>query len=73
MKRNARDFLGRELDADLCTDIGITDDLDPCGEQGEFHTFVYEGPEFRHPVAFQRGQTVELDGHRFIDLVPAGG
>lgn len=70
LQQNARDFLGRELDADLCTDIGITDDLDPCGEQGEFHTFVYEGPEFRHPVAFQRGETVEIDGHRFIDLVP---
>ena len=63
-------FLGRELDADLLTDIGITDDLDPCGERGEFHTFIYDGPEFRHAVAFDRGETLEIEGHRFIDLLP---
>ncbi|MEE8115621.1 MAG: hypothetical protein V3T28_00830 [Gemmatimonadales bacterium] len=66
----AAHFLGRELDADLLTDIGITDDLDPCGERGEFHTFIYDGPEFRHAVAFDRGETLEIEGHRFIDLLP---
>jgi len=64
-------FLGRELDADLLTEIGITDDLDPCGERGEFHTFVFDGPEFRAPVGFTVGGPLELDGHRFLDLVPA--
>lgn len=66
----AAPFLGRELDADLLTDIGITDDLDPCGERGEFHTFIYDGPEFRHPVDFRQGKIEEIDGHRFIDLLP---
>ena len=63
-------FLGRELDADLLTDLGITDDLDPAGERGEFHTFVYDGPEFRHPIDFRIGEAMELEGHRFLDLVP---
>lgn len=66
-------FLGRELDADLLTDLGITDDLDPSGERGEFHTFVYDGPEFRAPVRFELGELLEIDGHRMLDLIPADG
>ncbi len=66
----AAGFLGRELDSDLLTDIGITDDLDPCGERGEFHTFVYDGPLFRQPVSFRQGEIREIDGHRFLDLIP---
>jgi uncharacterized protein (TIGR00290 family) len=66
-------FLGRELDADLLTEIGITDDLDPCGERGEYHTFVFDGPEFRDPVGFAIGDLLELDGHRFLDLQPVNG
>jgi len=66
----ATPFLGRELDADLLTELGITDDLDPSGEHGEFHTFAYDGPEFHHPIAFRIGETMELEGHRFLDLVP---
>jgi uncharacterized protein (TIGR00290 family) len=72
LSQRASGFLGRELDADLLTEIGITDDLDPCGEQGEFHTFVYDGPEFQHAVRFDVGETVEHEGHRFLDLVPPG-
>lgn len=63
-------FLGRELDADLLTEIGITDDLDACGERGEYHTFAYDGPEFQHPVRFTRGEIFERDGHQVLDLVP---
>jgi uncharacterized protein (TIGR00290 family) len=66
-------FLGRELDADLLTEIGITDDLDPCGERGEYHTFVFDGPEFRAPVGFTIGNRLEREGHRFLDLRPANG
>lgn len=67
----AAPFLGRELDADLVTEMGVTDDLDPCGEGGEYHTFVYDGPEFRNQVHFAIGDTIELEGHRFLDLMPA--
>ena len=66
-------FLGRELDADLLTEIGITDDLDPCGERGEYHTFVFDGPEFRTAVGFTIGDRLEREGHRFLDLRPSNG
>ncbi|MBI4420343.1 MAG: diphthine--ammonia ligase [Gemmatimonadetes bacterium] len=69
LKQKAAPFLGRELDAELVTEIGITDDLDPCGERGEYHTFVFDGPTFRAPLEVARGQTVEIDGHQFVDLV----
>jgi uncharacterized protein (TIGR00290 family) len=67
----ATHFLGRELDADLLTEIGITDDLDPSGERGEYHTFVFDGPEFQAPVGFVIGHPLEREGHRFLDLQPA--
>jgi len=70
LSRTAVEFLGRELDADLVTEMGVTDDFDPCGEAGEYHTFVYDGPEFQQGVRFELGDTLELQGHRFIDLLP---
>jgi uncharacterized protein (TIGR00290 family) len=73
LKERATRFLGRDLDADLITDIGITDELDPCGERGEFHTFVFDGPEFASPVRFRVGERMELEGHRFLDLMPENG
>jgi uncharacterized protein (TIGR00290 family) len=69
----ARPFLGRELDADLLTELGITDNLDPCGERGEYHTFVFDGPEFDTPVGFRIGEPLELEGHRFLDLQLTNG
>jgi uncharacterized protein (TIGR00290 family) len=69
LKQNAARFLGRELDADLLTEIGITDNLDACGERGEYHTYVFDGPTFKKPVPFTRGQKVEIDGHQFVDLM----
>lgn len=45
--------------------------VDPCGERGEFHTFVYDGPLFKKPVRFTRGETVLRDNRfLYIDLVP---
>jgi len=45
---------------------------DPCGERGEFHTFVYDGPMFRQPIVIQRGEVVEREGFFFCDLLPGG-
>jgi len=70
LKQLAAEFFSRELDADLITEIGITDGLDACGERGEYHTFVYDGPAFSRPVTFVRGETREIEGHRFLDLLP---
>ena len=65
-------WLGRDLDAGLLEEIAEREDVDPCGERGEFHSFVWDGPLFRHPVARSRGETMEVEGHRFVDLVPGG-
>jgi len=44
--------------------------VDPCGENGEFHSFAFDGPMFSHPVEFTVGETVERDGFIFTDLLP---
>ena len=55
-------------------DRGLLDALpagvDPCGERGEFHSFAWDGPPFRHPVPVEVGEVVERDGFVFADLVP---
>ena len=65
----AASFAGRDFDGALLTEL--PPGVDPCGEQGEFHTFVWDGPMFRHPVPVRRGEVVERDGFVFADLVPA--
>ena len=64
---------GSEYDARFVAALPIT--ADPCGENGEFHTFVYDAPMFSQPIATQRGVVVERDGFVFCDLLPrdAGG
>ena len=44
--------------------------VDPCGENGEFHTFVYDAPVFSHPIEVRMGEIVERDGFVFADVVP---
>lgn len=64
-------FAGRRLDESFLRDL--PPGVDPCGENGEFHTFVYEGPNFRSPVRFRVGEVVERDGFSFCDLLPDEG
>lgn len=68
--KNALDasFAGRFLDEAFLRDL--PPGVDPCGENGEFHTFVFDGPIFREPVRFTVGPTVERDGFVFTDLIP---
>jgi uncharacterized protein (TIGR00290 family) len=63
-----RSFVGRAFDAALLRDL--PESVDPCGENGEFHTFVTAGPIFTAPVAVEHGETVERDGFVFHDLLP---
>jgi uncharacterized protein (TIGR00290 family) len=63
-------FAGRAIDANLITDL--PEDIDPCGEYGEFHSFVYDGPIFREPVNVVVGEVVCRDTRYFADLLPAG-
>ena len=62
---------GRDYDIPLLA--ALPDTVDPCGERGEFHTFVWDGPMFRAPVPVERGVVVERDGFVFADLLAAGG
>jgi uncharacterized protein (TIGR00290 family) len=65
----AREAAGAAYDAAFLA--GLADAVDPCGENGEFHTFVYDGPLFDRPVPIVIGKVVERDGFVFCDLVPA--
>jgi uncharacterized protein (TIGR00290 family) len=63
-------FCGRPFDASLLRDL--PESADPCGENGEFHTFVSAGPIFSAPVPISHGETVERDGFVFHDLLLGG-
>src|SRR5260370_40836909 len=64
-----REFVGRMIDDDFIRDL--PDGVDPCGENGEYHSFVYDGPIFLGPVDFENGEVVQRDQRYFIDLLPA--
>lgn len=63
----AREFAGRDFDQSLLDDL--PPGVDPCGENGEFHSFVYDGPMFRAPIPVEAGEIVERDGFVFSDLL----
>jgi uncharacterized protein (TIGR00290 family) len=63
-----RSFAGRELDEAFFRDL--PPHADPCGENGEFHTFVFDGPIFRTPIPVRTGEIVERDSFVFCDLLP---
>jgi uncharacterized protein (TIGR00290 family) len=64
-----RSFAGRRYDEQLLADLPPP--VDPCGENGEFHTFVYAGPIFAEPIACATGEVVDRDGFVFCDLASA--
>lgn len=61
-------FVGRIIDEAFLADLPSA--VDPCGENGEFHTFVFDGPNFSMPVRFSFGEIVCRDSFWFCDLVP---
>ena len=73
-----KSFAGRFFDKKLLADL--PPQIDPCGENGEFHSFVFDGPVFSHPVLFQKGEAVHKtyalkdkkisSGFYFTDLIP---
>lgn len=65
----AAEFVGRMYEEDLLRDLPPR--ADPCGENGEFHSFVFDGPLFGEPIAFERGEVVVRDRFHFCDLIPA--
>src|SRR5580704_3727116 len=63
-----RSFAGRRFDADLLR--ALPRDVDPCGENGEFHTFANAGPMFKQSIPVTAGEIVERDGFVFADFLP---
>jgi uncharacterized protein (TIGR00290 family) len=61
-----RGFAGRTFDRSLVADLPVG--ADPCGENGEFHSFAFAGPMFNHPIPVRLGEVVERDGFVFADL-----
>jgi uncharacterized protein (TIGR00290 family) len=69
LKKLPASFAGRRFDAALLADL--PPDVDPCGENGEFHSFVTAGPMMSRPVAIRPGEVVERDGFAYADFLPA--
>ncbi|MEO8051613.1 MAG: ATP-binding protein [Acidobacteriota bacterium] len=63
-----RSFAGRDFDQTLLDSLPAG--VDPCGENGEFHTFVYDAPVFSSPIEIRMGEIVERDGFVFADVLP---
>lgn len=66
LRHLAPSFAGREFDRGFLADL--PPGADPCGERGEFHTFVYDGPVFSRPIPVAVGEVVQRDGFGFADL-----
>ena len=60
------EWLGRKIDKEFIEEL--SSEIDPCGEKGEFHTFVYNGPIFKKPVDFVVGKKVHKGTHWFLEL-----
>jgi uncharacterized protein (TIGR00290 family) len=67
-RRLDRSFAGRAYVKELLADL--PKDVDPCGENGEFHSFVTAGPIFTAAISCRPGETIERDGFIFTDLIP---
>ena len=60
-------FAGRDFDPQLLKEL--PPDVDPCGENGEFHSFVYAGPMFQYPLEISVGEITEREGFVFADVL----
>jgi len=68
-KQCPKKFAGHEFNAEFLA--ALPDGIDRCGENGEFHTFVYDGRMFNYPIDISIGEVVERDGFVFADILPA--
>lgn len=68
-RKLGKEFCGRKFDKKFLSDI--PQNVDPCGENGEFHTFVYDGPIFKDKIRIRVGDAVERDEFYFVDILLA--
>lgn len=64
----SQEWLGKEMDQQFLKEITQLDNIDPCAEEGEYHSFVYDGPLFSEAVSFSRTGTSERDNHYFLHI-----
>jgi uncharacterized protein (TIGR00290 family) len=64
------EWLGRQINKEFIENLSALGNIDLCGENGEYHTFVYDGPIFKKPVEFTTGERILRDGHWFLQLSP---
>jgi len=69
-RRVPRELAGREFDRTLLDELARLPGVDPCGENGEFHTFAFAGPPLSLPISVRVGEIVERDGFVFADVLP---
>ena len=69
LAKGDRCWLGKILDTELAAAMAAVPDLDPAGEHGEYHSFVYDGPLFHRPVKIATGVVYEESGHAMVDLL----
>jgi len=63
-----KSYAGRDYNLEFIE--SLPENVDPCGENGEFHTFIYDAPVFTHPIKVETGEIVERDGFVFADVIP---
>ena len=63
-----KSFAGRDYDQSFLE--ALPQGIDPCGENGEFHTFVHAAPVFSRPIEIRMGEVIERDGFVFADVLP---
>lgn len=64
-----KDWLGRHIDKQFIIQLKALDNIDLCGERGEYHTFVYDGPIFRQPLKYKTGKKHQKDNHLFLEIL----
>ncbi|MEW6674532.1 MAG: diphthine--ammonia ligase [Nitrospirota bacterium] len=64
------EWLGRQIDGQFIEDLKALGNIDLCGEKGEYHTFVYDGPIFKKPVKFKIGRKILKDNRGFLEIIP---
>lgn len=62
-----KSFVGRDIDPQFIRDL--PKNVDPCGENGEFHTFVYDGPIFKEKINFTKGEIVNINSFYYCDII----
>lgn len=65
------EWLGKEINEEFVKDITALGNIDLCGEKGEYHSFVYDGPVFKRPLKIRAGERILRDKHYFLELEAA--